>query len=413
MERKDPACPENLHGPKRAMKLFHFAAGILFFSLFVAAGAPAAAAGEPPIRIGATVSLKGPYKEPSLMVRHSFRLWAHEVNQAGGLLGRPVELILYDDKSSKERAKRLYQRLIRRDQVDLVFSPYGTPLTLEASAVSEKHRMLMLACAASGKILWQRGFRFLFGVYALAERYFIGILDLMARQGIRSVSLVYDTGSPFTIEVAEGAKEWARKFNMNIVDEMPYENGAAALPDVVSGLTAGKARQILLSAYPPDCYRFMEALAKLGFRPRVLGMTIAPVHPQFRQKAGPAAEGVFAPSQWEANERIPFPGTREFVAAFRRFTGKAPSYHAGAAYAACQLYEEAIQETGTLDNEKLRSYIANLDTVTVIGRFKAGASGAQIGHNPIIIQWQEGKKEIVWPVEMQTAPPLFFGADAE
>jgi len=95
------------------------------------------------------------------------------------------------------------------------------------------------------------------------------------------------------------------------------------------------------------------------------------------------------------------------VNAFSRFSGKIPSYHAGSAYAACQLIADAVRYTGSLDNSKLRNYIAALDTVTVIGRFKVDHDGKQIEHNPIIIQWQHGRKEIVWPSKMQTAPALF------
>lgn len=364
-------------------------------------------AADAPIKIGATISKEGPYKEPPLMIQKAYQLWAHEVNQQGGLLGRQVKLVLYDDKSQKARAKSLYRQLIDEDQVDLVLSPYGTPLTLTASEVSEQHELLMLACAASGEVIWERDFQYIFGVYALANRYFIGLLDMMARQGIDSVSLVYNKGSPFNVDVAAGSKKWARRFMISVAHEKPYQDGEKELAAIVSELKAAEAGQIIVSAYPPDCYRILDLMRQLDYHPRVLGMTIAPVHPDFAKNAGPMADRVFGPSQWEPNERIPFPGTREFVNAFNRFSGKIPSYHAGSAYAACQLMADAVRYTGSLDNRKLRNYIAALDTVTVIGRFKVDPAGRQIGHNPIIIQWQQDKKEIVWPYKMQTAPALF------
>lgn len=362
---------------------------------------------EAPIKIGATVSLEGPYKEPSLMIQKAYQLWAHEVNQQGGLLGRQVKLVLYDDKSQKARAKNLYHQLIEEDRVDLVLSPYGTPLTLTASEVSERHKLLMLACAASGEVIWERDFQYIFGVYALANRYFIGLLDMMARQGIDTVALVYNKSSPFNVDVAAGSKKWARRFKISVSHEKPYQDGEKELAAIVSELKAAEAGQIIVSAYPPDCYRILDLMRQLDYHPRVLGMTIAPIHPDFAKKAGPMANRVFGPSQWEPNERIPFPGTKEFVNAFSRFSGKIPSYHAGSAYAACQLMADAVRHTGSLDNRKLRNYIAALDTATVIGRFKVDPAGKQIGHNPIIIQWQQDKKEIVWPYKMQTAPALF------
>jgi len=201
---------------------------------------PLCVAEKEPIRIGATVSLEGPYKEPSLMIRNGYQIWAHEVNQQGGLLGRQVKLILYDDKSQKQRVKKLYRRLIEDEQVDLVLSPYGTPLTLAASEISEKHKLLMLACAASGEVIWKRDFQYIFGVYALANRYFIGLLDLMARQGINTVSLVYNQASPFNVDVAAGAKKWARRFKIDMAHDKPYRDGEKELPAILADLkTAG------------------------------------------------------------------------------------------------------------------------------------------------------------------------------
>ena len=388
------------------MRCVSIALAVGFLLAFVFGGTATAADPEP-IRIGATVSLEGPYQEPSLMIQEAFLLWQQEINAEGGLLGRKVELILYNDKSRTDLVRDLYRRLIEEDQVHGVFSPYGTPLTLAASAVTEKHDMLMLACAASGSRIWERGFRYVFGMYALAERYFIGLLDLMARSGRNSLALVFDETSAFHRDAAAGVRKWAETFRIDLGFEQGYANGQAELPAIAARLKSLKTRRLILSAYPPDCYRFLSLMEATGYRPRVIGMTIAPIHPNFFDKAGEIGDRVFGPSQWEPSERIPFPGTRQFVRSFQKFAGIMPSYHAGSAYAACELFARAVRQTRSLDHEKIRHYIAALDTVTVIGRFKVDPSGRQVGHNPIIIQWQQGKKEIVWPSSMQTASPLW------
>ncbi len=126
---------------------------------------------------------------------------------------------------------------------------------------------------------------------------------------------------------------------------------------------------------------------------------------RFLREAGSIAEGVFGSSQWEPDERIPFPGTKRFIADFRSFTNRLPSYHSGSGYASCQLMERAVRHCECLDQARIADFIRSLDTVTVVGRFKVGLDGKQTGHNSIIIQWQNGKKEIVFPANMQTAPP--------
>ena len=359
-----------------------------------------------PVRIGATVSLEGKYKEPSAMIQGGYKLWESQVNQRGGLLGRPVELILYDDKSDEKLVRQLYEKLIKEDKVDLVLSPYGTPLTLVASEVSEKHGYVMIASGASGEKIWQRGYKNVFGMYATANRYFIGLLDLMARNGLKSVAVLYENSS-FNIDVAAGVESWAKRFGLKVAFSKGYKTGKTDLMGLLSEARAVNPDGILLSAYPADGYLLLNLMEEAKYRPKVVGITIAPSYPEFNRQAGNMAEGVFGPSQWEPDERIPFPGTKKFIIDYKAFTDIIPSYHAGSAYASCEIIEKAITHNKSFDQKKIRDFISSYDTVTVIGRFKVDPSGKQIGHNPILIQWQNGEKQIVYPTTMQTAPPKF------
>ncbi len=367
---------------------------------------PSIHAAEPPILIGATLSLTGKYQDPAKMMQNASRLWARQVNARGGLLGRPVRLIIYDDQSDPDRVAMLYERLITQDGVDLVLSPYGTPLTLRATEVTERHEKVMMAAAAAGRSIWERRHRYVFGVYALADRYFIGQLDLMARHGLKSVYIFYED-SPFNRDAAAGAAEWAERFGVRVIKSVAFVDGSKELPGLMANMPESTDHGLIFSAYPPDVYRFLKLMQSGGRRPAAVGMTIAPIHPDFIKRAGPIGEGVFSPSQWEPDERIPFPGTRKFITDFRAFSGNLPSYHAGSAYAACGILEDAVNATGAIDHEQLREVIVALDTVTIIGRFKVDHTGKQIGHNPMLIQWQNGKKQIVYPLKMQTAPAVF------
>jgi len=359
-----------------------------------------------PVRIGATVSLEGKYSEPSAMIQGGYKLWESQVNKRGGLLGRPVQLILYDDKSDEKLVSRLYEKLIKEDKVDLILSPYGTPLTLMASEVSEKHGYLMLVSGASGEKIWERGYKNVFGMYATANRYFIGLLDLMARNGLKSVAVLYENSS-FNIDVAAGIDSWAKRFGLKVVFSKGYKSGKTDLPGLLSEARAVNPDGIMLSAYPADGYLLLHSMEEAKYRPKVVGITIAPSYPDFQKIAGNMAEGVFGPSQWEPDERIPFPGTKNFISDYKSFTDILPSYHAGSSYASCQIIEKAIIKNNSFDQKKIRDFISSLDTVTVIGRFKVDHTGKQIGHNPILIQWQNGKKHIVYPTKMQTSPPKF------
>lgn len=361
---------------------------------------------EDVIYIGATLSLTGEYVEPARMILNSYRLWEKEVNTSGGLLGRQVELIVIDDKSRADTANKGYRHLVKEREVDLVLSPYSTPLTLAASEITEPNRYVLIACGASGEILWNRGYSYLFGMYAMARRYFIGFLDVIAREGLDTVSIIYETNT-FNRDAAEGARYWAEMMGVTVVQADGFDPEENVLNDIVIKIQQIKPHSVIICSYPPAGYTFLKRLKQATFKPEALAMTITPVHPSFYEQAGSIANNVFAPSQWEPIERIPFPGTKQFIKDFSEFTGTDPSYHAGSAYAACQILEKAVESIGSMDHEKIRSYIASLDTVTVIGRFKVDETGKQVGHNPILIQWQDGKKEIVYPSHMRTANPRF------
>ena len=365
-----------------------------------------------PIRIGATVSHSGTYQATSQMMQDAYWLWAQQINAAGGLLGQKVELIFYDDQSDTARVRQFYEKLITKDKVDLVLSPYGSPLTLAAAEVTEKYNFLLLASAASARSIWERGFKRVYGVYATADRYFIGFLDLIARKRLHSVVIGYENTS-FATSAAEGARQWGNRFGLEVKLFEAFDKKNPRLPALLDKMQAADADALILCAYPADVYRFLALMKQRGYRSRALGFTIAPALQEFSEKAGSMAENVFGPSQWEPDARVPFPGTRKFIKDFKSYANRQPSYHAGASFAACQILERAIHQTRSLDQDKLAKFISSMDTVTVIGRFKVDHTGRQIGHNPILIQWQHGRKQIVYPAKLRTAAPIITCKPAE
>ncbi len=369
---------------------------------------PAHSAGNAtePIYIGCSLSMQGKYEEPSRMIRLGYELWVRQVNARGGLLGRPVKLKLLDDRSSPERVRAIYLDFMQRDRVDLLLAPYSTPLTLQAAKVADSFGFVLLACGASGNELWKQGFSRVFGMYTPADRYFIGFADLLARQGISETAILFED-SPFCKDAADGARSWSHRFGVKVGLFAAYSGKDRKLMETLERVQASGLQSLILCAYPPQCYEVLELMNETGLRPRALAMTIAPVMPEFFRRGGEAANEVFGPSQWEPSARTPFPGTEQFISDFKAFSGIEPSYHAGSAYAACELLESAVSHLGTLNQHAIRKYISSLDTVTVIGRFKVDPAGMQVGHNSILIQWQKGKKEIVYPSRMQTAEPWF------
>lgn len=361
---------------------------------------------EETVKIGASLSLTGAYAEPAGMMEKAYRLWVRQTNEKGGLLGRPVELTIKDDRSDPERAARIYRDYIENQEVDLVLSPYGTPITLEVAKITERHGYVLIASAAAGDEIWRSGYSHVFGMYAPADRFFIGFLDLCARNGIEGVSIVYEK-NPFNRDAANGAHKWAGRMGLSDIRLFGIDPGSKEMAELWPRVEEAGNGALIVCSYPPVGHRLLEMLEKSDYRPEATAMTITPIDPSFSRRVGSFAEGVFAPSQWEPNERIPFPGTEEFISSYEAFTGEEPTYHSASAFSACRILGEAIAAAGSLDHERLSDYISGLNTVTIIGRFKVDHTGRQVGHNPMLIQWQNGKKEIVYPGSVRTAEPKF------
>lgn len=358
------------------------------------------------IRIGATVSSEGEYAKLSYMVKSGYEVWVEDINKRGGLLGKQVELVTYDDKSNKELVGPLYEKLIVQDKVDLLLSPYGSTLTMRAAEIAEKHGLVMLASTASSTEIWERGFKNIFGVYSTADRYFIGFLDLIARQKMKNVAIIY-RNTTFNTSAAAGSKKWALLFGLEVPVYRSFHDAKADLPLIVEQLKAGGVEAVIFCGYPDEGYLFLDQLQKKRIKPAGLAMTIIPALSDFHKIVGPFAEGIFGPSQWEADTRLPFPGVPDFIRNFISHTGMRPSYQACSSYSAGQILERAVKKAGAIDHQEIRVFVSNLDSVTIMGRFKVDIDGKQVGHNSIIIQWQNGRKEIVYPTKMRTALAKF------
>jgi branched-chain amino acid transport system substrate-binding protein len=182
----------------------------------------------------------------------------------------------------------------------------------------------------------------------------------------------------------------------------------AANPDVLAAGT-----------YFEDAVAITRQLQEVNVNPKMYGVTIGGALPRFYEALGRTAEFVYANSMWEAElvtlragGLIPiareYPGAREFVEAHRReYPGADLSYHTAAGYAGCQVLTEAVKRAGSLDRAKIRDAILKLDFNTVFGPFKVDPDGLQIAHKMLMLQWQDGKKVIVWPEELAPGKPRF------
>jgi branched-chain amino acid transport system substrate-binding protein len=165
------------------------------------------------------------------------------------------------------------------------------------------------------------------------------------------------------------------------------------------------ARAVLVCGHLRESMAMRRALAGLGWTPGVYYATVGPVLDEYQEELGPLAQGTFSSTQWQYHQKQAFPGVHEFHDSFVGKWGEAPSYHAASAYAAGQILEAAAQKTGSLKHDDLARMLSTMDLTTVIGRWGVDPDGMQIRHFALVLQWQDGRKEVVWPRALATAKP--------
>ena len=392
-------------------------AAVVALALWFAPGSGADA--QPPIRIGASLSQSGVYVALSQNQQgRGYPLCVKHTNEKGGVLGRKLELVLEDDQSQPATAARIYEKLITQDKVDLVLGPYGSPMTDPVADVTEKHRMPLVAPGTATTSLFKKGRRFIFMVPPPGEVYLEGLIDMAARRGLKTVAVIHED-TLFATTSARGAVELTRKKGLEVVVVQAYPKGTADFAGILSKVRAANPDVLAAGTYFDDAVTITRQLRELNVNPKMYGVTIGGALPRFYETLGRSAEFVYANSPWEpelvalrAGGLIPvarqYPGAREFVEAHHReYPGADLSYQTALGYAACQVLVEAVKRVGSLDREKIRDAILKLDINTVFGPFKVDSDGLQIAHKMLMLQWQDGKKVIVWPEELATGKARF------
>ena len=372
----------------------------------VAGGLPAEAQG--PIRIGASLSLTGTYAKLGRNQHEGYKLCVKDLNAKGGLLGRKVELVVYDDQSTPATAVRLYEKLITEDKVEGVMGPYSSPVTEASVNVTEKYRKVMVAPLAATTSIFKRPpdkkRSYVFMVISPAEEYLEGLIDTAAKRGLKTVAIVNED-TLFSKAAASGAVELAKKRGMQVVFQEAYPKGNTDFSALLTKVKALTPDVLAAATYFDDAVALTRQMRELDVNPKAYGVTVGGDLPEFYDTLKTNAEYVYGATQWEPV--LPYPNNTEFFEAYKKEFGHEPSYHSAAGYAGCLIYAEAVKRAGTLDADRVREQLLKLEMRTIFGEYKVDADGFQVAHKIVTFQWQEGRKVVVWPDELALAKPRF------
>ncbi|HUM18326.1 MAG TPA: amino acid ABC transporter substrate-binding protein [Candidatus Nitrosotalea sp.] len=366
-------------------------AGIVFASL------PLPAAGQTPIRIGASLSVTGTYAKPGTQQKEGYDICVDELNAKGGLLGRKIEFVVYDDQSMPATAVKLYEKLITEDKVDAVMGPYSSAVSEAVANVTEKYKKVMVAPLAATTSIFKKGRKYIFMIISPAEVYLEGLVDMAAKRGLKTVAIINED-TLFPKASAAGTAEAAKKRGMQVVLQEAYPKGNTDFSALLVKIKSLNPDVIAAGTYFDDAIAITRQMKELNVNPKMFGLTVGGDIPEFYDLLKQNAEYVYGSTQWD--EALPYPGQKEFVGAFTKKFKHEPSYHAAAGYAGCLTYAEAVKRAGTLDADKVRDQLLKMEIRTAFGDYKVDPDGFQIAHKMVMLQWQDGKRVVVWPDDL-------------
>jgi branched-chain amino acid transport system substrate-binding protein len=372
---------------------------------------------QKPIRIGFSVSLAGDFSADGKALLMGYQLWQGSINNRGGLLGRQVQLVYYNDSSSPQQVTTNYQKLIGSDRVDLLLGPFSTLLTVQAAPVAQRFGYALIEGAGTGKSAFNSGFTTLFGASAPSEVYLGAFAQFIVSlpQAQRPTKVAFATvDNPFAIPQVAYAKKVFSDGGLKTVFDLsqPYPEEATDVSAIAKQIIRSGAEVVVLGTVGvTDSVSFIKTFKQQRYNPKALVATSGPDEGKsFTDAVGfPTAEGIFTPQAgW-------YPGintyqnsqfVKDYVA---KFGGTAQDINSGTVqgYSAAQVLEQAVKKIGSIDNTRLMQELHADSFNSLQGPVQFDAKGQNTQGVLILFQWQNGKLTPVYPAGQALASPEF------
>jgi branched-chain amino acid transport system substrate-binding protein len=369
------------------------------------------------LRVGTTLSQSGMYALQGQQALQGLRLWVDETNAEGGLFipelqdALPLQLIAYDDRSRRHDVEQLTEQLITVDRIDFLIGPYSSGLAHAAAALAETYQKVLWNHGGSSDAIMRQGFRWSVHLPTPASGYFAGLFSCLRSQGAAAarVAIIQRQRGTFSTEVAAGARQQAERSGFPTLPPFYYpadpdDSGQmSALGEALA--TARPAVIIGVGRYEDDV-ALLRMLAEISLDAVAVAAVAAPMQ-EFRRDLQELADGSMGPSQWESRTQVSVdfgPSSTTFVEHFRQGFGQSPDYPAAQAYAAGLILQRCVSLAEACSDAALRTAADSLACRIFYGDFRLdAATGRQVGHETVLVQWQADEKKVVWPAELAEA----------
>ncbi|MCU1546991.1 MAG: transporter substrate-binding protein [Homoserinimonas sp.] len=394
-----------------ALRAIASTAGLLSVVLVTSACTADSSSEADTITIGASLPLTGEFSQGGLDTQQGYETWVAMTNEAGGLLGSDVEIIVKDDATNQNTVVTNYNNLISEEGVDLLLGSQSSLLNIPASAVAERNKMVFVCPSCGSPDMYNRGFEYIFfsqqAIATSQARVFAEwIVDLPEDQ--RPATVAYPTlDDPFAGPVAEGAEKILSAAGIKTVYKDIYPSTTKNFDAIVAAIKDSGAEMIFQGSQFEDGVNMIRSLNLANLEPAILYQSSAPTYgQQFLDGVGAEnAHGVFFSSSYNVLAKTP--GNPEFVAKYEELFGGEPPEDAADGFAAAEVLAAAVEAVGSIDDQKaLADWLHANEVPTILGSLSWNEDGSPTG-DFLVGQWQEGVSHVVLPTEAATTSTVY------
>jgi branched-chain amino acid transport system substrate-binding protein len=383
---------------RRLTPSFALAAAVVLAAAWTAqAQAPA---GDP-IRIGYGIAMTGglaPNGKSALLAQ---KIWEDDVNAKGGLLGRPVKLLVYDDQTNPATVPGIYTKLLEVDKVELIIGGYGTNVIAPAMpVVMQKNKVFIavLGLAVNTEFNYPKYFAMIPAGPDPKPAFTKGFFDVAMQQDPkpRTVAIVA-ADAEFSVNASDGARDNAKAAGLNIVYDKRYPPTTTDFAPIVRAIQATNPDLAVICSYPPDSVGMVRAVNEVGFKPKMIGGGMVGLQATaIKTQLGPLLNGFTNYDFWLPVPKMDFPGVADLM---KKYQARAAAegvdplgyYMAPWGYAQLQVLQQAVEAVKGFDDEKLANYVRGNTFKTVVGDVKFGAKGEWAESRVLQVQFQNIK----------------------
>jgi branched-chain amino acid transport system substrate-binding protein len=371
----------------KKLKYLTVCLSVLFVTALIFAGplASNAQAEKKPIKIGFSMALSGGLAAAGKAALLSMQICAEDFNAKGGVLGRPIELVYYDDHSKPADVPGIYTKLITVDKVDFVVGPYGTALIAPAMPIVMQHEMVFITLfgLAINKTF---NYPYYFQIMASGPDPYIGwsegFFEVAAEQKPKPKTVaLLAVDNEYGVNGQIGAEKNAEKNGFKVVYKKRYPPGTVDYTPIMRAIKADNPDIVWMSTYPPGTVGTIKAAREVGLEPKMFGGgLVGSQYTSIQQNFGPDMNGITFYTFWAPAPTLKFPGVDEFLAKYQEKAGKQGLdplgyYLPPPAYAYLQVLLQAIEATKSMDQKTVGNYMRESWFETVLGKLKFAPNG--------------------------------------